>query len=96
MKKKLLRWAGLRYSMNKNVNVYTALAMPYNPYHPHQYDRFTLCDLYDLNSYEIRIQDTFWDFLSGNKNTFGELILIYEKVGDELRARLDKTIKNFQ
>ena len=38
LKLKLLRWVGLRLSQNKNVKIFTRLAIPYNPYHPEPYE----------------------------------------------------------
>ena len=36
-KRKLLRWAGYRFSVNRDANVSTFLAIPYNPFHPVPY-----------------------------------------------------------
>jgi len=42
LKLKLLRWAGLRLSQDKESNPIPRLAIPYNPYHPQPYERWTL------------------------------------------------------
>ncbi|HQL65727.1 MAG TPA: TdeIII family type II restriction endonuclease [bacterium] len=48
LKRKLLRWVALRLSQKKTARVFTGLAIPYNPYHPEPYERWTLKGLYDL------------------------------------------------
>lgn len=49
LKKKLLRWIALRLSINKNVKIITSLGLPYNPYHPEPYNRWTKGNMYDSN-----------------------------------------------
>lgn len=39
LKLKLLRWTGLRLSQERKIQVFTRLAIPYNPYHPEPYER---------------------------------------------------------
>jgi len=48
MKLKLLKWTALRLSQEKDAEVMTRLAIPYNPYEPDSYERWTLKGLYDL------------------------------------------------
>jgi len=47
LKLKLLRWIALRLSQEKGAKVFTGLAIPYNPYYPEPYKRWTLKGLYD-------------------------------------------------
>ena len=53
LKRKLLRWTALRLSIEKEANVFTRLAIPYNPYHPEPYERWTLSGLYDFSRKRI-------------------------------------------
>jgi len=62
-KQKLLEWVALR-----KKKVTTILAIPYNPYHPEPYTRFTLQGVLDEEK-ELYVADKFWDFLGG-KNTY--------------------------
>ncbi|MGQ9665662.1 MAG: TdeIII family type II restriction endonuclease, partial [bacterium] len=64
LKLKLLRWTALRLSQDKNANVFTRLAIPYNPYHPEPYERWTLKGLYDLKKGEILVGEEFWNFVA--------------------------------
>lgn len=89
LKLKLLRWTALRLSQDKNVKVFTRLAIPYNPYHPEPYERWTLKGLYDLEMGEILVGEEFWNFVASN-NIYEELLDVFQKVGEELREEIDK------
>lgn len=54
LKLKLLRWTALRLSQDKNAEVFTRLAIPYNPYHPQPYERWT------LKAYMTWIEERSW------------------------------------
>ncbi len=89
LKLKLLRWTALRLSQDKNVQVFTRLAIPYNPYHPDPYERWTLKGLYDLENGEVLVGEEFWNFAASD-NIYNELLDIFQEVGQELRAEIDK------
>ena len=88
VKKKLLEWIAMA---GKDVS--TLVCIPYNPYHPEPYERWTLKGLFDLNE-EILIGQEFWNFLGG-KGTFEELLKIFEEVGKELYPEIESKIKDF-
>jgi len=88
LKLKLLRWTALRISQKRNVKVFTRLAIPYNPYHPDPYERWTLRGLYDLEKGEILVGNEFWNFIA-NDNIYEELLDVFYKVGKELRSEID-------
>lgn len=89
LKLKLLRWTALRLSRNNNANVFTRLAIPYNPYHPEPYERWTLKGLYDLENGEILVGEEFWNFVA-NDDIYNELLEIFQDVGKKLRSEIDK------
>ncbi|MEO0075909.1 MAG: TdeIII family type II restriction endonuclease [candidate division WOR-3 bacterium] len=89
LKLKLLRWTALRMSQNKNVKIYTRLAIPYNPYHPEPYERWTLKGLYDLDNGEILVGQEFWNFV-GSGEIYEDLLNIFQEAGNELREEIDK------
>lgn len=89
LKLKLLRWTALRLSQNKNIQIFTRLAIPYNPYHPEPYERWTLKGLYDLEKGEILIGEEFWNFVASG-NIYGELLDVFQRVGEELREEIDE------
>lgn len=95
LKLKLLRWIGLRLSQEKNAKVFTRLAIPYNPYHPEPYERWTLKGLYDLENNEILVGKEFWNFIASD-NIYEELLDVFQKVGEELREEIDKKFAEFR
>jgi len=95
LKLKLLRWTGLRLSHDKNIKVFTRLAIPYNPYHPEPYERWTLKGLYDLERGEILVGEEFWNFVA-NDNIYEELLDVFQQVGEELRDEIDKKFDEFR
>lgn len=95
LKRKLLRWAGLRLSQNKGVDVCARLAIPYNPYHPGPYERWTLKGLYDLERGEILIGKDFWNFLA-DQDIYNDLLDLVENIGKDLRSELDNFFKRFE
>jgi len=92
---KLLRWKALRLSQDKNTKVYTKLAIPYNPYHPGSYERWTLRGLYDMDNGEILVGEEFWNFVAG-ENVYDDLLKIFKNAGDILRPEIDKKFKSFK
>lgn len=95
LKLKLLRWSALRLSQNKKAKVFTRLAIPYNPYHPEPYERWTLKGLYDLEKGEILVGEEFWNFVASD-NIYEELLDVFQKVGEELRGEIDEKFAEFR
>jgi len=95
LKLKLLRWTGLRLSQDKGIKVFTRLAIPYNPYHPEPYERWTLKGLYDLKNNEILVGKEFWNFVASD-NIYEELLDVFQEVGEELREGIDKKFAEFR
>lgn len=95
LKLKLLRWTALRLSQDKNVQVFTRLAIPYNPYHPEPYERWTLKGLYDLENGEVMVGEEFWNFVASN-NIYEELLDVFQEVGEELRIEIDEKFAEFR
>jgi hypothetical protein len=89
LKKKLLRWIALRLSVDKSAKVNTALAIPYNPYYPHPYARWTSVGIYDSN--ELLVGPDFWNFLAG-EHIYDDLLGVFKEVGNELRPVIDKKV----
>lgn len=85
-KQKLLEWVARK---RKNVKVY--LAIPYNPYHPEPYDRFTLKGIFDIGK-DVLVGKDYWDYLGGN-NTYEDLLSLFDKTGIEFKDRIQEKIK---
>jgi len=84
-KQKLLEWIALR-----NKKVETILAIPYNPYYPEPYSRFTIQGVLDEEK-ELYVAERFWDMLGG-KGTFEKLLEIFDEVGKELKIDIQVKI----
>jgi len=91
IKKQLLDWVAMRGSVEPKVKIKTFVAIPYNPYEPQPYERWTLQGLFDLNQ-EVLVGIEFWDKLGG-KGTYDDLLKVFEEAGIELRDEIDKRMK---
>jgi type II restriction enzyme len=92
-KRTLLEWVAIRGAQNNTVDVRTLIAIPYNPYEPEPYQRWTLQGLFDLE-HEIMVAEEFWNFLGG-ENTYEQLLSVFETVGIELRPEIDARFQRF-
>lgn len=89
----MLEWVAIREAISPKPKIYTSLAIPYNPYEPEPYDRWTFQGMFDLSN-EIKVADEFWNFLGGEK-TYEQLLGVFEKVGVDLRPEIDKKFATF-
>jgi len=92
IKKQILDWIAMRGSEKPDVEIKTIVAIPYNPYEPEPYERWTLQGLFDLDR-EVLVGKEFWDFLGG-ENTYEDLLDVFEKAGLELYDEIDKKMRN--
>ncbi|OAV63178.1 MjaII restriction endonuclease [Bacteroidales bacterium Barb6XT] len=79
---------------NPDANVETLIAIPYNPYEPQPYNRWTMRGMIDLNK-ELKVAAEFWDFLGG-EGTYNDLLDCFERVGIELRPEIDQYFSRFK
>lgn len=86
-KRTLLEWVAAVLSSNPNAKVNTIIAIPYNPYEPQPYNRWTIRGMLDLEN-ELKVANEFWDFLGG-KGAYQDLLDCFERVGIELRPEID-------
>jgi len=93
-KRTLLEWIAIYLAENPEAIVHSYIAIPYNPYEPKPYERWTLKGMLDLDQ-ELKVADEFWDFLGGI-GAYEELLNCFEKVGIELRPEIDKYFENFK
>lgn len=86
-KRTLLEWTACVLAENPNANVNTLIAIPYNPYAPRPYSRWTMAGMLDLTN-ELKVAEEFWNFLGG-EGAYEQLLDIFEKVGIDLRLEID-------
>ena len=93
-KRTLLEWYASEVLRSKNKNIHTLIAIPYNPYEPKPYERWTLRGMFDLDE-EIKVGKEFWDFLGGD-GAYEVLLGCFETAGIELRPEIDEYFATFQ
>lgn len=92
-KRTLLEWAASVLASNPKAEVNTLIAIPYNPYEPQPYNRWTMRGMLDLEK-ELKVGEEFWDFLGG-KGAYQDLLDCFERVGIELRDEIDQYFTTF-
>lgn len=92
-KRTLLEWVAAFLANNSKANINTLIAIPYNPYAPEPYNRWTMRGMLDLKN-ELKVANEFWDFLGG-ENTYENLLGCFERVGIELREEIDDYFSRF-
>lgn len=92
MKRELLQWVAIRASLAKNAEVRTLIAIPYNPYDPEPYERWTGQGLFDYKN-ELLVGKVFWDFLGGD-GAYEQLLGIFAEVGQTVEAKLRAIIES--
>ena len=92
-KRTLLEWVATTLISNPDVKVNTLIAIPYNPYDPQPYNRWTMRGMLDLEQ-ELMVGEEFWDFLGG-RGAYYDLLGCFERVGIELRDEIDEYFTRF-
>jgi hypothetical protein len=92
-KRTLLEWIACILANNPTIKVNSLIAIPYNPYDPKPYSRWTMKGMLDLEQ-ELKVADEFWDFLGG-EGAYTDLLAIFENIGIELRTEIDEYFAKF-
>lgn len=93
-KRTLLEWVAIFLAKNPDAEVKSYIAIPYNPYEPKPYERWTLKGMLDLEQ-ELKVAEELWNFF-GNDGTYEELLNCFERVGIELRPEIDAYFSKFK
>jgi hypothetical protein len=78
-KRTLLEWCAIVLAQNPVIDIHSLIAIPYNPYEPEPYERWTLRGMLDLEQ-ELIVADEFWNFLGGD-GVYQDLLNCFERVG---------------
>ena len=92
-KRTLLEWVAATLATDPEAEIQTLIAIPYNPYEPQPYSRWTMRGMLDLD-HELKVAAEFWDFVGG-EGAYDDLLDIFERVGIELRSEIDDYFKRF-
>lgn len=93
-KRTLLEWVAVTLAENPATQIHTLIAIPYNPYEPEPYNRWTMRGMLDL-PYELKVAGEFWDFLGGD-GAYETLLSCFERVGLEMRGEIDDYFSRFR
>lgn len=93
-KRTLLEWVAAALASDPKLNIQTLIAIPYNPYEPQPYNRWTMRGMIDLDN-ELKVAKEFWDFLGGN-GAYEDLLDCFEQVGIEMRDEIDDYFLRFK
>jgi len=93
-KRTLLEWIGIALTNNPKAKVNSLIAIPYNPYEPQPYERWTIKGMLD-DKKELLVGKEFWDFLGG-EGAYEDLLDCFEKVGIKLRPEIDDYFIKFR
>jgi type II restriction enzyme len=93
-KRTLLEWVGIALTDNPNAKVNSLIAIPYNPYEPQPYERWTIKGMLD-DKEELLVGKEFWDFLGGN-DAYEDLLDCFEQAGIILRPEIDDYFLKFK
>lgn len=64
-KRNLLEWLAIYFFQYPEAKVNTLISIPYNPYEPAPYKRWTMKGMLDLKK-EVMVGNEFWNFLAGD------------------------------
>ncbi|WP_297206561.1 TdeIII family type II restriction endonuclease [uncultured Brachyspira sp.] len=92
-KRTLLEWAAVSLYYNSDNNVHTMIGIPYNPYEPKPYERWTIAGMLDLEK-ELKVAEDLWNFIGGD-NVYNDILLCFEEVGLDMRKEIDEYFYNF-
>jgi len=92
-KRTLLEWTAVVLAENPKAKINTLIAIPYNPYEPKPYSRWTMAGMLDLDK-ELKVAEEFWDFLGG-KGAYNDLLDCFERVGIKMRVEIDEYFDRF-
>jgi len=93
-KRTLLEWVAAELAENESADIHTMIGIPYNPYEPEAYKRWTMRGMFDIPN-EILVADELWDFIGG-EGTYQNLLDSFEAAGIELRPEIDEYFARFQ
>lgn len=87
-KRQILEWTAQGYAQfGTKCDIKSAIAMPYNPYHPEPYIRLNIDQTFDIDGGQLLVGEHFWNFLAGS-NIYDELVATFERAGTKVKPML--------
>ena len=95
-KQDLLEWAATVLYQNPEADVRTIIAIPYNPYAPEPYRRWTMRGMLEIaNQSQLMVAEEFWNCLAGGEDIYQDLLDCFKNVGIEMRDEIDEHFRRF-
>ena len=93
-KQELLEWSAAVLHRDSSAAVSSMIAIPYNPYEPDPYERWTLRGMLDIREGgQLLVAEQFWNFLAGGEDIYEDLLACFENVGCQMRDEIDAYFK---
>lgn len=93
-KQELLEWSAAVLYRDNSADVSSIIAIPYNPYEPEPYRRWTLLGMLDTREGgQLLVAEQFWNFLAGGEDIYEDLLTCFENVGCQMRDEIDAYFK---
>ena len=86
-KRTLLEWVAVALAENPAAEVHTFIAIPYNPYAPEPYQRWTIQNMLDLD-HDLKVAEGFWNFIADD-DIYADLLQRFAQAGHEMRDQTD-------
>lgn len=94
-KQELLEWSAAVLYRDSSADVSSIIAIPYNPYAPDPYNRWTLRGMLDIREGgQLLVAADFWNFLAGGQDIYEDLLTCFENVGCRMRDEIDDYFNN--
>jgi hypothetical protein len=93
-KRILLEWLAAELTRKIDNKIYTYIGIPYNPYFPKKYDRWTLNGMFDIKN-EVLVAEELWDFIGG-EGIYSDLLECFKSAGETLKIELDDYFSKFR
>jgi len=84
-KEKLLEWVA-----RKQKPIRAIAALPYNPYEPKPYERYTVQGVLEKGE-ELIVGKAYWDLLGGTR-TYEDILSVFDEVGKQYQSEIQRAI----
>lgn len=92
-KRMLMEWNAVMLAKDSSATISSEIAIPYNPYDPKPYSRWTMAGMLDVRN-ELKVAKEFWDFLGGD-GAYEQLLDCFQRAGIALKKEIDDCFSNY-
>ncbi|MCY3628021.1 MAG: TdeIII family type II restriction endonuclease [Gammaproteobacteria bacterium] len=92
IKRTLLDWVAIYLLKNPEADIHSFAGIPYNPYEPKPYQRWTLQSTIDIE-HELKVAEEFWNFI-GCGDIYVDLLDCFRVEGVELNLEINNRFRS--